>query len=504
VAFTDWAGAAAALAAARAATMDLSALPPLTSIQPGVYNPEPVSLPIQRACQHAEWVEYPHDASEVLYTDSSGYPHVAAEVLYADSPPFGHATAEVLYADSSDFCRGSVEDPMLAGLAERTHYPSTPESTPDPSMVADFPPTPEGVLPGESPLFRGFEGVLQDPPPEPQIPEAVVSAGALTAFLRRPEQLAPLDAAVAACMADGGLIALEIDPAPPPNMQICFALMEPALNFVLHFSDRNVPGGDNGLDVVPSSVRSLLEDPGSQKVMFESVCKLRLATKLWGIRIQGLIAEARPSTDMRGGLHALLKRVGLADGRKLRCTFFDQWGKRNQIKWSHQHQNAWNALRLHQYNQHGAVHARAREECPQPCIVCPDPDGEGPQVMRPPPGLKKQGKPHPGCPRKRLPKLLQKLITGKVRPEEDIIFRDWIVSTQQSGMHMSGISFPNLESSHVLFGKEFCGAPHRKKDKAQMSAAEEALRQLEKALGRPDHGFVLAKPARSHLLRPSC
>jgi hypothetical protein len=378
-------------------------------------------------------------------------------------------------------------------------------------MVADFPPTPEGVLPGEPPLFRGFEatrqvitvGYTEDPPPEPEIPEAAVSAGALTAFLRRPEQLAPLDAAVAACTADGGLLALEIDPVPPPNMQICFPLMEPALNFVLHFSDRNVPGGDNGLDEVPASVRSLLEDPGSQKVIFESVCKLRLATKLWGIRIQGLIAEARPSAEMRGGLHFHLKRIGLADGRKLRCTFFDQWGKRNQIKWNHQHHTAWNALRLHQYNQHQAAHARAREESSPPCIVCPDPNGEGPQVMRPPPGLKKQGKPHPGCPQKRLPKLLQKLVTGEVRPEQDVVYRDWIDSTQ-GGMHISGISFPNIEPSHILSGKEFCGIPHRKKDKARMSAAEEAVRQLEKALARPDHGFVLAKPARSHTLRRSC
>eukprot|EP00419_Tripos_fusus_P053175 CAMPEP_0172811984 /NCGR_PEP_ID=MMETSP1075-20121228/9751_1 /TAXON_ID=2916 /ORGANISM="Ceratium fusus, Strain PA161109" /LENGTH=309 /DNA_ID=CAMNT_0013651475 /DNA_START=20 /DNA_END=946 /DNA_ORIENTATION=+ len=309
-------------------------------MQSRTFSPEPVSLPIQRGPLYPESGDYPHASPG---SDSIAYPHIPAEVLYADVPPYAHATAEAIYADSSEFGNGSVDDPTLAGLADRTHYPSTPESTPDPSMVADFPPTPEGVLPGGS-LFCFHAFHRQDPPPEPAIPEGVVSAGALTAFLRRPEQLAPLDAAVVACRADGGLVALEIDPAPPPNMQICFPLMEPALNFVLHFSDRDVPGGDNGLDEMPASVRSLLEDPGFDKVMFEGACNLRLAARLWGIQIQGFIAEARPpATTTGGGVHVHLKRAGLADGRKLRCTFFDQWGKRNQIKWNHQHHTAWNA-----------------------------------------------------------------------------------------------------------------------------------------------------------------
>jgi len=410
---------------------------------------------------------------------------------------------------------------------------------------------------------------------------------------------------------------------------------------VLHFHDGSVPGGEAGLFDLPSCIRELLEDPSVAKVVFDGGAKEKMARKLWAVGFVGEVQDARPASSC-GGLQERLKQAGLAVGKKLKCTFLDQWGVCCAMKWNHRHLDAWNALRLHQAYEGGVstqtVPKAARRRKPEPAAATQPPPGlpppeapteparvtlplwpseqrlreatqtpqysVSPQVLAVPPAVppartpagpgpagsssSAAGPPVPGsggrnpggagggpntalgggggipgpggvaawllggpgagtapplqqrqppavmgrpraqlpqpqqpprgpqllpppavdlvrprevqpsqpqdqqqqgnsvpCPRKRLEKLLRRLKPCEVT-EADVAVRVW----EQANMHRASVSFPGLDTAHMLSGKEFLGQAKPRKQAARRSAEEEALRQLEKALARKDFGFV--------------
>lgn len=598
----------------------------------------PVTPP-RAALDTSLWVRLPAEESfqlpdikEVAFfaEDASGDAlRPAAGFLYSNAQPEGLESRWLPLASSDQ--PGSTTGPFwVEGSTEQQlddevmGWPATPRSLPPATPRSPFSAGepqrgwPED-LPPPLPLPATGEAQPQEQPEQtpPQAVPAVntPSAEVVTTTIRRVSDLESLQAACNRLRLEGEptdrytrLVGLDIGEAPPATMQLCFQGQDPLQNFVLHFANASVPGGDSGLPGLPECVQELLADPSVTKVVFEGPAKANAAKKLWGTELDSGITDMRVQ-GTKGGLQDRLRQAGLAVGKRLKCTFFDQWGIRCAMKWNHRHLDAWNILRLYQANEATLQQAasRAAQQVVQvqghrPPPGLPPPAGLEPQIpasqdgqaeesapsssssttatdaasvpaaqpattgdlpaRRPPvfgptgPRLPPAGgsrhmrldaPPEPPrrleappvllslpqqkersrteatsgaaqgggqkaaqaqakaklqkqpqaqgcpCPGKKIPKLLQHLKPVKIKPE-DVCVKTWLSG---SNMHQASVSFPGLDSTHMLAGKEFQGSPKQRKHAATTSAEEAALLELEKALARPDSGFVVkAKQSR--------